>query len=97
LEGKISWRLANPSFPRRLSDLEIMDINWVWNLEKQCWSYLRNIKTAINYFFYERFALNQPIFLIGKIWMNIGICKTLGFSILKMRPLSAYIIYPYFL
>jgi hypothetical protein len=27
LEGKISWRLANPSFPRRLSDLEIMDIN----------------------------------------------------------------------
>jgi hypothetical protein len=27
-----------------------------------------------------------PIFLIGKIWLNIGICQTLGFSILKMSP-----------
>jgi hypothetical protein len=35
-------------------------------LEKQCWSYLRNIKTAINYFFYKRFAHNLPIFLKGK-------------------------------
>jgi hypothetical protein len=53
-------------------------------LEKQCWSYLRNIKTAINYFFYKHFAHNLPIFLLDKIWLNIGICQTLGFSILKM-------------
>jgi hypothetical protein len=57
--------------------------------EKQCWSYLRNIRTAINYFFYKRFAHNLLIFLIGNIWLNIGICQTLGFSILKMSPLKS--------
>jgi hypothetical protein len=34
-------------------------------LERQCWSYLRNIKTAINYF-YKRFKHNLPTVLIGK-------------------------------
>jgi hypothetical protein len=29
---------------------EIEDIHWVWNIAKPCWSALRNIKTAINYF-----------------------------------------------
>jgi hypothetical protein len=58
---------------------------------KQCLSYLRNIKTAINYFLLLHFLhfapnLPKPIFLIEKIWMNIGICQTLGFSILKMPP-----------
>jgi hypothetical protein len=51
-------------------------------LENHFWSYLRNIKTAINYFFYKCFAHNLPIFLVGKIWLNIGICHILGFSIL---------------
>jgi hypothetical protein len=37
-------------------------------------------------FFYKHFAHNLPIFLIGKIWLNIGICQTLGFSILKISP-----------
>jgi hypothetical protein len=48
---------------------------------KKCWSFLRNIKTAKNYFFYKRFAQN-----LAKLnfWLNIGICQTLGFSILKM-------------
>jgi hypothetical protein len=53
-------------------------------LDKHSWLYLRNIKTAINYCFYKWCAHNLPIFLIGKIWLNIGICQTLGFSILKM-------------
>jgi hypothetical protein len=57
-------------------------------LEKQCCSYLRNIKTAINYVC-KRFEHNLLIFLIGKIWMNIGICQTLGFSILKMPALDS--------
>jgi hypothetical protein len=35
-------------------------------LENQCRSNLRNIKTAINYFVYKRFAQNLPKFLIGK-------------------------------
>jgi hypothetical protein len=35
-------------------------------LKKQCWSYLRNIKTAINYFFYKRFAQNLAKFLLSK-------------------------------
>jgi hypothetical protein len=35
-------------------------------LEKQCWSYLSNIKTALNYFFYKRFAHYLPIFIIRK-------------------------------
>jgi hypothetical protein len=35
-------------------------------LEKQCWSYLRNIKAALNYFFYKRFAHYLPIFIISK-------------------------------
>jgi hypothetical protein len=39
-------------------------------------------------FFYKRFAHNLTIFLIGKIWLNIGICPTLGFSILKISPLE---------
>jgi hypothetical protein len=43
-------------------------------------------RTAINYF-YKRFAHNQPLFLIGKIGLNIRIFQTLGFSILKMSPL----------
>jgi hypothetical protein len=56
-------------------------------LEKQCWSYLRNIETAINFFFvYERFAQNLSRISHRKIWLNIGICQTLGFSILKMSP-----------
>jgi hypothetical protein len=57
-------------------------------LEKQWWSYLRNIKTAINYFFYKRYTHNLSLFLTGKFWLNIGICQTLGFSILKMSPLG---------
>jgi hypothetical protein len=35
-------------------------------LKKQFWSYVRNIKTAINYFFYKRFAQNLPKFLLRK-------------------------------
>jgi hypothetical protein len=35
-------------------------------LEKQCWSYLRNIERAINYFFYKRFAHNLSIFSLEK-------------------------------
>jgi hypothetical protein len=35
-------------------------------------------------FFNKRFAHNLPIFLIGKFWLNIAICQTLEFSILKM-------------
>jgi hypothetical protein len=35
-------------------------------LKKQCWSYLRNIKTAINYFFYKRFVQNLAKFLLSK-------------------------------
>jgi hypothetical protein len=35
-------------------------------LKKQCWSYLRNIRTAINYFFFKRFAKNLAIFLLSK-------------------------------
>jgi hypothetical protein len=54
-------------------------------LEKWCWSYLRNIKAAINYF-YKNFPHNLTIFLIGKMFPNIGIFQTLGFSILKMSP-----------
>jgi hypothetical protein len=54
-------------------------------LEKQCCSYLRNIKTAINNFC-KPFAHNLPIFFIGELWLNIGICQTLGFSIQKMSP-----------
>jgi hypothetical protein len=54
------------------------------SLEKQCWSYLMNIKTAINYFFYKRFTHKLPTFLTGKIWLNIGICQTLKFSSLKI-------------
>jgi hypothetical protein len=61
-------------------------------LEKQCWSYLRSIKTAINYFFNKHFTLNLPIFLIGKIWLNIGIWQTLGFSNLKMFPQKTYLL-----
>jgi hypothetical protein len=34
--------------------------------KKQCWSYLRNIKTAITYFFYKRFAQNLAKFLFTK-------------------------------
>jgi hypothetical protein len=52
-------------------------------LEKQCWSYIRNIKTAVNYF-YTYFTDNLPIFLIGKIWQNIGICQTLGWCRLSI-------------
>jgi hypothetical protein len=37
--------------------------------------------------FYKRFAYNLPIFLIGKIWINIDIYQTMGFSIQKMSPL----------
>jgi hypothetical protein len=37
-------------------------------------------------FFYKRFTHNLPIFLIRKVWLNIGICQTLGFSVLKMSP-----------
>jgi hypothetical protein len=49
-------------------------------------TYPRNIMTSMNYF-YKRFAHNLPIFLTGKIWLNIGICQTLWFSILKILPL----------
>jgi hypothetical protein len=35
-------------------------------LKKQCWSYLRNIKRAINYFFYKRLAQNLAKFLLSK-------------------------------
>jgi hypothetical protein len=35
-------------------------------LKKQRWSYLRNIKTAINYFFYKHFAQNPAKFLLSK-------------------------------
>jgi hypothetical protein len=52
-------------------------------LKKPHWLYLRNTKTAINYLF-KRLTHNLPIFLTGKIWLNIGICQTLGFSFLKM-------------
>jgi hypothetical protein len=55
-------------------------------LEKLCCSYLRNITTAVNYFFYKHFAHYLPILLIAKIWLSIRICKTLGSSILKMSP-----------
>jgi hypothetical protein len=36
-------------------------------LKKQCWSYQKNIKTAVNYFFfYKRFAQNLAKFLSSK-------------------------------
>jgi hypothetical protein len=35
-------------------------------LKKQCCSYLRNIKTAINYFFYKRFAQKLAKLLLSK-------------------------------
>jgi hypothetical protein len=67
-------------------------IYWVWNVGKKCWPYLRNSKTAINYFFYKSFAHNLPTFFTGKIWLNLGICfQTLAFSILKMSPHFSHI------
>jgi hypothetical protein len=63
-----------------------MDILSLKRWKKQCWSYLRNIKTAINYFLQTFRAYNLPIFLIGNSWLNIGVCQTQGFSILKMPP-----------
>jgi hypothetical protein len=46
----------------------------VETIEKQCWSYLRNIKPART-ISYECFAHYLPIFLIRKIWdvPNTGI------------------------
>jgi hypothetical protein len=52
----LDWKsqcLENPSVPLlRLADkkssIQYMELE---TLKKQCWSYLRNIKTAINYFF----------------------------------------------
>jgi hypothetical protein len=61
-----------------------------WDIEnrvrkKQCWSYLRQ---QVTIFVYKCFVYDLPIFLLGKPWLNIGICPTLGFSILKMSPQS---------
>jgi hypothetical protein len=84
---KISVFLANPSVPLYVLLMRNRGCIEFETLENQCWSHLRNIKTAMNYF-YKYFAHILPIFLIGKIWLNIGICQTLGFSILKMSPLE---------
>jgi hypothetical protein len=46
-------------------------------LEKSCLSYLRNIKTAINYNFFTN-VLHIPIFIIRKTWQNNGIGKKTG-------------------
>jgi hypothetical protein len=43
-----------------------------------------------NKLFFKCFVHNIPIFLVGNIWPNIGICQTLGFSILKMSPLQCF-------
>jgi hypothetical protein len=51
-------------------------------LEKQRWSYLRNIKTARNYF-YKHFA---------KVAEHWDLPNTLGFSILKMSPLLCVVV-----
>jgi hypothetical protein len=58
--------LANPSVPLRVVDEKSRIIEFE-TLEKQCWSYLRNIKTAINYF-YKHFAHNLHLEM-----SNIGI------------------------
>jgi hypothetical protein len=65
--------LANPSVPLRLAD-EKSRIQYFKfeTLEKQWWSYLRKIKVAKT-IFHKRFAHNLTIFIIGKIWVNIGI------------------------
>jgi hypothetical protein len=59
-------------------------------LGKQCWPYLRNIDSnTVKDLLYKCFKHNLPIFFKGKIWLNIGICQTLGFSILKMSLLNS--------
>jgi hypothetical protein len=60
-------------------------------LKKQCWSYLRKIKTAINYFFYKLFAQNLAKFLLSKNMAehwdlpNTGICDIKVFCT-KIHP-----------
>jgi hypothetical protein len=67
----LKWKsqcLENPSVPLlRLADKKsrIQYIEFE-TLKKQCWPYLRNIKTAKNYFFYIRFAQNLAKFLLSK-------------------------------
>jgi hypothetical protein len=42
---------------------EKLRIYWVWNVGKeQCWSYLRNIRTTINYFFTNVAHIIYPYF-----------------------------------
>jgi hypothetical protein len=60
--------LANPSFRHGLLMRNQGFIEFEM-LEKQCWSYQRQQKTIV----YKHFAHNLPIFLIGEIWLNIGI------------------------
>jgi hypothetical protein len=68
----------------------LWEIEDILNLKrwKNSVGHLRNIKTAINYFTNVSHP-NLPILLIGKMWLNIGIYQTLGFSILKMSPQCA--------
>jgi hypothetical protein len=54
-------------------------------LEKQCWSYLRDIKIAISYFFYKRFAHNLPTYISQK--KNLAEHWDLLNIIPKMPPL----------
>jgi hypothetical protein len=96
LENFSIWQI--PVFSQRLADEKssICCIEFE-TLEKQCWSYLRNIETAVNNFLQMFRTQSTPI---GKIWLNIGICQTLGFPFLKMSPLntkSSYRLKSYFL
>jgi hypothetical protein len=45
----------------------------------RCWSDFGRISQQI-----RGFQIDYECGLIGKIWLNMGICQTLGFSILKM-------------
>jgi hypothetical protein len=64
--------LSNPRVTPWLNDEKSIGNIDIETLDKQCWSYIqyiRNIKTARNYF-NKRFAHNLSIFLIGKIFYS---------------------------
>jgi hypothetical protein len=86
LETGKSQCLANPSVSlmRNRGSVEFE------TLEKTVLVISKEYLDSNKLFFYKRFVHNLPIFLIGKIWLNIGICQTLGFSILKMWPRNSY-------
>jgi hypothetical protein len=88
LQTEKSQCLANPSVPLRLAD-EKSRIYWVWNVGKAEFVIWKEYEDS-NKLFFTHFLQIKTIFLIGKIWLNIAICQTLGFFILKMSPLNKH-------